>query len=321
MSGQEAKGAPAAARDGAHVVAPARGKTRLAWRACSRAVRVVARPWVWAVLTALVIADVSSLPSDIVRDGAVSAVGRARAAVARVAWSSLASALGRGGGGGGGGSGDAWLAGTFGGPQMVSVFVARSTGSVTGFEILDPDVESMDRITRLLSTRPMDIAPVSLLATPVRRGAWAATRESHDVFLRVPRGDNGGWSDGDVSRAREELARWLEASPGAALPRIGRAIREGRDERVVWSGYARNVASGAVAAAWAASWAWMLPGSAWRVRRALARGECPRCGYALAGVRAGGVGGKAGTTCPECGRVWTGGGEESDRRGGNGANA
>lgn len=265
------------------------------------------------MLSVLVVADVSSLPSDVVRYGEVSAAGRARAAVAHAVYHMVRRAQGV----------PVWagrMTQWSGGPQMVSVFVARSNGSVTGFEILDPDVESMDRITRLLSERPMDIAPVSLFVTPVRRGAWAPTRESHEVFLRAPRGDGNGWTDGEVSRAREELARWLEASPGAALPRVGRAIREGRDERVVWSGHARNVASVMIGAAWVVSWSWVMPWSAWRVRRALARGECPRCGYALAGVPEGGRAGEVGVRCPECGRVWAGvgaSGEES-RRGAQG---
>ena len=311
------------------------GMARQVW---NKGVYWVARPWTSVALTACVVYALTSLPTDGARDGGVSGVGRMleRSVVFLVERASGLSGVGKGGRGG--------KVVVYGGPQNIAMFVARRSaveateggkavlqaigediGSSTGvagsnrqgvaeqnadamrdiraqFIIIDPDVVSMDLATQLLSQRPMDIGTVSVLLTPLKQGMLWPTRADHGLFVRSPT----TWSREEQLAARGSFARYLQRMPGKALPVVGRKIEEGMDTRIMWSGYALNCVTLIVIGAWCISITWVLPGSAWRVRRARAKGVCASCGYSLVGLESARMAGNkhdnATATCPECGR-------------------
>lgn len=236
----------------------------------------LARPSVMVALAAILSFEITTLPIDPVRDGGESVIGRmiARSIVGREQV-------------------------VFNGAREVAVFVARNGDSPTGFEIIDPDLESMDRITRILRESPDSIAPIGVLARPVARGWWRPTHVDHAWAFRVPR----TWTSEDQSRAILTLVQHLEAQGEPELVALARSIADNRLAYVRWTGYAHNALDATLFVGFIVSCAWLLPGSGWRTRRALRRGTCPKCAYSLKNLEPDALGANA-TRCPECGQTW-----------------
>lgn len=236
----------------------------------------LARPSVMVALAAALSFEITTLPVDPVRDGGESFMGRL---IARS------------------------IAGTdqvvYAGAREVAVFLARDPDSQTGFEVIDPDAESMDRVARMLREDSNQIAPVGVLARPVARGWWRPTRVDYAWTFRPPR----DWTIDDQSRAALTLAQFLEAQGEPDLVALARAITDDRLTRVRWTGYAHNALDASLAAGFLVSCAWIMPGSGWRVQRSLRRARCPSCGYSLKDLEPN-VATDERIRCPECGQSW-----------------
>lgn len=236
----------------------------------------LARPVVMIALAAALSFEITTLPIDPVRDGGESIVGRF---VARA------------------------IAGknqvVFAGAREIAVFLAKDPSAPTGFEVIDPDAESMDRVARLLRENSSTIAPVGVLARPVARGWWRPTRVDYNWTLRAP----SSWTDQNIADASLALANYLEAQGEPELTALARAITDQRLTRVRWIGYAHNTLDATLLIAFFISCGWILPGSGWRTRRSLRRTKCPSCGYSLKDLEPADDA-DARTQCPECGSSW-----------------
>lgn len=228
------------------------------------------------ILAAALSFELTTLPVDPVRDGGESVAGRV---IARA------------------------LAGkdqvVYSGAREVAVFLVKAPGPEPVFEIIDPDQESMDRAVRMLRESPDQIAPVGVLAKPVARGLWRPTRVDYNWALRAPK----SWTGEDVSLGTLALARHLERQNTADLAQLARAITDQKLSRVRWTGYVHNTLDAALLCCFIISCGWILPGSQWRVRRALSRARCPTCGYSLKGQEPQRAGDPR-VLCPECGSSW-----------------
>lgn len=252
---------------------PLRSPFVRAWRAV---MFVLVRPTAMVALAAALSFEITTLPIDPVRDGGESYIGRL---VARS------------------------IAGknqvVYAGAREVAVFLARQESSPTGFEVIDPDAESMDRVARMLRENSSDIAPVGVLVRPVARGWWRPTRVDYSWTFRAPR----TWTDDDNSRAMLALAQFLDAQGEPDLSALSRAITDDRLTRVRWVGYAHNALDASLLIGFLVSCTWILPGSGWRVRRALRRVKCPSCGYSLRDLEPHRTYDDR-IRCPECGQSW-----------------
>lgn len=236
----------------------------------------LARPMVMISLAAALSFEITTLPIDPVRDGGESIAGRF---VARA------------------------IAGknqvVFAGAREIAVFLAKDPSAPTGYEVIDPDAESMDRVARLLRENSSTIAPVGVLARPVARGWWRPTRVDYNWTLRAP----SSWTDENIASASLALAKYLEAQGEPELTALARAITDQRLTRIRWIGYAHNTLDLTLLIAFIVSCGWILPGSGWRTRRALRRAKCPSCGYSLKDLEPADDA-DARTRCPECGSSW-----------------
>ncbi len=228
------------------------------------------------VLAAALSYEITTLPVDPVRDGGESVIGRviARAIAGK-------------------------QQGVYTGAREIGVFLARSQESATGFEVIDPDAESTDRITRILRESPQAIAPVGVLARPIAKGLWRPTRLDYRWSLRAPR----EWTSDDIARATRTLANHLEAQREPDLASLARAMTDNRLTRIRWIGYAHNTLDAAIFVGFVISCGWIMPNSGWRLRRALRRARCPSCGYSLKDLEPHSGNGPS-VRCPECGSVW-----------------
>lgn len=247
-----------------------------AWRG---AIFALARPSMMVILAAALSYELTTLPVDPIRDGGESVAGRV-----------IARAIA--------GKNQVVYAGT----REIAVFLVRSPGSETGFDVIDPDQESMDRAVRMLREAPEQIAPVGVLAKPVARGLWRPTRVDYNWSLRPPK----SWTDEDLSLATRSLAQYLERQNAADLTALARAITDQRLSRVRWIGYAHNTLDAALLCGFVFSCGWLVPNSGWRVRRALRDTRCPSCGYSLRNLEPQRDGDPR-VQCPECGSSWNAG--------------
>jgi len=135
-----------------------------------------------------------------------------------------------------------------------------------------------------------------------RTGFWAPTRESNELRLL----DTGNLTAAEQAEVLPALATAFDRDPDAAgiYRRTAALARAGvwMSSRTLYTGYVHNAAS-LVAAAWLVAGAAIAVGVAHRERREAARcdrGECPKCGFDLAGLE--------GRPCPECGHRSAAGG-------------
>ncbi len=166
-----------------------------------------------------------------------------------------------------------------------------------GLRLLDPESESWDEVSRAFETRPGDVLLIRLRLGSSSTGLWAPTRQDGWAVITTHFGER--FSAGERVEARRRfvddvLTREARATPDT-LARL--RVEDIHDRRTLWSGHAHNAAVLLVLLAFVYSLQWVprVPGwvRARRGARRLARGLCPGCRYALAGL--------AGGRCPECG--------------------
>ncbi|HYE60822.1 MAG TPA: hypothetical protein VD997_02405 [Phycisphaerales bacterium] len=180
------------------------------------------------------------------------------------------------------------------------VFVLRRGDG--GYEVLDPQFMSWDRLSRLTQENAYDLLDVQYVQVDEVFGRWYPTwYESRRWIVMDPLGLKAGkeWSDAELARVRELFLGRLAVT----MPEQAASVRNGNAlvREVRWDGVALNGLSLVVGL--------LLPFLAYGsppyvrlavARRRLARGECGCCRYELQGM----VGADGRVRCPECGAVW-----------------
>lgn len=172
-----------------------------------------------------------------------------------------------------------------------------------GLRVIDPESESWDELSAILSRGDTPVASVHYLPTTTRSGLWALTTETE---RRVPRieplvGGADRWNEEMRRRVLERFADHLRTSGRSWQARDADIVARGgvTSHRPLWGGYLHNALSIALLAAFLASLAWVPRVPSWRRERrrlrAVSRGRCPWCGYSVVGLEEG--------VCPECGRT------------------
>lgn len=195
-----------------------------------------------------------------------------------------------------------------GNPMHLSVYALREGGA---FRVLDPDSDSWDEASRVMTQRPEDVYAVDYFPrTDVPTGFYAPTRlvttrlVSITPIGRDVRDPTGDTRDAILSAfygflTRAGGGRWAQ---DAAALRAGN-VEERRTDRM---GYFHDVLAAVGLMVFLYSLAWIPRTPAYlattRRQRALARGRCPHCGYSIVGLRE--------PVCPECGRSWDVTGED-----------
>jgi hypothetical protein len=182
-------------------------------------------------------------------------------------------------------------------PLQIQVFVILSEGRPT--RVIDPDRESWDELGAIVDSRPQDVVMANYVVHQgLLSGFYAPTRRESQALLQlVGTSESDLGSHVDRGEVRDFVVSYFLSRPD--LAGFGRRVEGGDviERRILWLGVAHDVASGVALVLLALSVAWIQRAPAWvreqRAARALARGRCPSCGYAIAGL----------DTCPECGRA------------------
>lgn len=174
-------------------------------------------------------------------------------------------------------------------------------GDPDRMRVIDPNRESWDELSRLLSTDETPVAFCTLQDSTPRRGVWSHTVEDHTMGIWV-QPMVGEWTEQDISRARQELfSARTQSLPCWVWVRGFEDVADAdmTTSRVLWTGVVHDSIALFAAAAllysftgwrsWFASRPWS------RQHRRIAHGLCPSCGYDLRGL-------PRPVSCPECGR-------------------
>ena len=181
-------------------------------------------------------------------------------------------------------------------PFGLQVYVLVEDGRPS--RLFDPARESWDELGALMVERPDDIVIATYTWDDATiSGTYAPTTWEDRKVLRLT-STRGEAIRPDIDRLAVRAAvvsyfrRFDSLAPHADAIEHGDAIRR----RVLWSGVLHNAASGLALVVLVVSLGWIPRTRGWvrsrREARALVRGVCPSCGYAIAGV----------DRCPECGR-------------------
>jgi hypothetical protein len=172
-------------------------------------------------------------------------------------------------------------------------------GIIDGYFVVDgdgvraiyPDEDSWDETSRRLSERPGSVLCLQYQGVRSRYGLWAITWERTSERIALSFGSD--LSPVQVAAARQSFAQRVSGTNAAQL-----AKDDVLDIAPRWFGFAHNAVSIGVFAVLVRSCI-LLPawGRTRRARVAFERGQCPRCGYSIAGLARG--------DCPECGEPWT----------------
>lgn len=181
-------------------------------------------------------------------------------------------------------------------PFQVQVYVVLEESEPA--RVIDPEVDSWDELGQLMDDRPADVVQANyVIHDSLLSGVYAPTIEESRRELRLTTmGGRELAPDVDRHAVRDAVVSYLKSRP--LLAEHGRAVEGGDVIRrdVLWFGVLHNAVSLVAAVILVVSLAWIPRTPAWMrerlASRALARGKCPACGYAIAGLE----------RCPECGR-------------------
>lgn len=179
-----------------------------------------------------------------------------------------------------------------------------------GFRLIDPEAESWNELSRLVVERPTEVMHCFFDSGSGLEGVLAATRRVTfaDVRIELWTAENP-FTDEEIVRVRRGFLEWVRNNrAGVELADEEWArLRFSTVKRVEtrWGGHVQSACllmlAGLTMYSWCAGlipWAVRLPARArmWKRERRIARRECPRCRYAIAGL--------AERKCPECGEEW-----------------
>ncbi len=180
---------------------------------------------------------------------------------------------------------------------MAFAFALLENGSI---RIIDEDKQSWDELSRITTSRPGDLARMSLHVNASTKGLWARTAlESVADVILIPIAKQPNFTAKDNEAARAAFLDWCEAGSSAEWRAVARELRTGgiSEHVTLWSGYVHNALSLLALLLTIYSLGWIprsvVAAMTARTKRRLARGQCVHCGYSLAGLPAG--------KCPECG--------------------
>ena len=161
--------------------------------------------------------------------------------------------------------------------------------------LADPDRESWDEVTRLISQDPGSVLLLRIHHGHRERGLWAVTAVDDVYFVTTKWGED--FSESERMAARELAVALLTRDVPSEIARaLGKQDVERHATR--WWGYGIDAATLLLLAGFLYSLTWLpaVPAltRAYRTRRLLARNLCPSCRYSLAGLDS--------AVCPECGR-------------------
>ena len=186
---------------------------------------------------------------------------------------------------------------------LADVFVLRDSSA--GFELIDPEEASWDRLSGIMTQRATDLLQARYESTVSRRRRlWFPMIESGEhrvVFEPLVPIQPHPFSERDIREARVVYLAWLAKEGGS--PELANELRAGDQwvSRVVPAGVVMNVVALMVLGTLVCSLLGMRRYvRVVRARRRLRQGVCGLCRYDLSGIASN----PEGTRCPECGAVW-----------------
>lgn len=179
-----------------------------------------------------------------------------------------------------------------------SVFLVRDGA---GFRVEDLERSSTQVLLDAMEKNPDDVVRAVLTHERHASGLYDVTsfRDEYTITLRPFR--NTPLTSDEAARARAAFVGWLASKNGGNMPGIAESVSPVTENRQIlnWPGIVNTALAIVGWALFALSLGWVGPSiRSWRKRRsdrALSEGRCPRCGYAIYGLRAG--------VCPECGKA------------------
>lgn len=178
-----------------------------------------------------------------------------------------------------------------------SVFLVRDGA---GFRVEDLEKSSTQGLLDAMEKNPDDVIRAILTYERHAAGLYDVTsfRDEYTITLRPFR--RTPLTSDESARAKAAFVGWLASKSGGNMLGIAESLSPVGEQRVIlnWPGIANTALAIIGWSLFAVSLGWVAPAArAWRKRRsdrALGEGRCPRCGYAIYGLRDG--------VCPECGK-------------------
>lgn len=189
------------------------------------------------------------------------------------------------------------------GPRVITdAYIIREPG---GLVLRDPNVESMDAITKILDARPEDVLIPMYQALEGPKGLFAPTMYVRRSSLRItPWSNLAHFTESELMEARNKYLDWfVDPAGGGWNPEVGRRFRTSdvvATSKPLWLGHLHNGLAAMALVGLVYSLCWNLPPSRWRARRRaqrLSQGLCPRCRYPIHSLDT--------ARCPECGEPFT----------------
>jgi hypothetical protein len=210
--------------------------------------------------------------------------------------------------------GDAWIDRLIGRPIQVpmgvppGVYLLRHGDDPSvEFQVINPDKESWDRLSKLVEKRPQDVLGCGYSVRIIRRGMWypsneLATRQVQ-ITSMMPDESMNNFAPGELDRARKAYLDWLASPSGGNVPHEAALVAEGDsiEQSMVIGAVLRNTGT-LLAAGLLLLSLWGMPDyvRVWLASRRIRKGRCGVCKYDLRGIERG----EEGLKCPECGAVW-----------------
>ncbi len=168
--------------------------------------------------------------------------------------------------------------------------------SADGLTLKDPDIDSMDAISRARLQEPRDVMDLTYSPVDVRMGFWAPTTHVQKHSILITFGEN--FTPDQRAAARRMFVEASGAAEQLSFADFQTLATTDIDRTTtLWLGYIHNALAVAALILFLLSLRWVPQTPYWiRARigqRRLSRGLCPRCRYNLHGLRE--------SRCPECG--------------------